>query len=146
MYLLDTNVVSELRKGDRGNRNVTAWYEARDKRELYLSVITLAELRRGIALIRLRDPQQSDALDRWCCALQRGFSRAGHLLTLRPAEAAAWGELMAIRPLPILDAFLAATAQTHNLTLVTRNEADFAGLAVTVENPFGDDKGRQKPS
>ena len=139
-YLLDTNVVSELRKGERANRNVTAWYQARDKRELYLSVITLAELRRGIALVRLRDPRQADALDRWCRALQRGFSRAGHLLTLRPAEAAAWGELMAIRPLPILDAFLAATAKTHTLTLVTRNEADFAGLPVTVENPFTENR------
>ena len=137
-YLLDTNVVSELRKGERANRNVAAWYQARDKRELYLSVVTLAELRRGIALIRLRDPKQAETLDRWCRALQRGFARAGHLLTLRAAEAAAWGELMAIRPLPILDAFLAATAKTHTLTLVTRNEADFAGLPVTVENPFGE--------
>ncbi len=136
-YLLDTNVVSELRKGDRANSSLVAWYQARDKRELYLSVITLAELRRGIALIRLRDTRQADVLDHWCRALQRGFSRVGHLLTLRPAEAAAWGELQAIRPLPILDAFLAATAQTHKLTLVTRNEADFVGLPVTVENPFG---------
>ena len=141
-YLLDTNAVSELRKGERANRNVTAWYQARDKRELYLSVVTLAELRRGIALIRNRDPFQADALDRWCHALQRGFSRAGHLLNLRAAEAAAWGELMAIRPLPILDAFLAATAKSHTLTLVTRNEADFAGLPITVENPFSE---RSKP-
>ena len=136
-YLLDTNVVSELRKGDRANTGLVAWYQARDKRELYLSVITLAELRRGIALIRLRDARQADVLDRWCRALQRGFSRVGHLLTLRPAEAAAWGELQAIRPLPILDAFLAATAQTHKLTLVTRNETDFVGLPITMENPFG---------
>lgn len=141
-YLLDTNIVSELRKGDRANPNVLAWYQARDKRELYLSVVTLAELRRGIALLRKRDPVQADALDRWCHALQRGFSRAGHLLNLRAAEAAAWGELMAIRPLPILDAFLAATAKTHNLALVTRNEADFAGLPVTVENPFGEESSR----
>ena len=131
-----------MRKSDRTNPGVAAWYQERDKRELYLSVITLAELRRGIALIAKRDPPQADSLARWCRTLQRGFSRAGHLLTLRPAEALAWGELMAIRPLPILDAFLAATAQTHKLTLVTRNEADFAGLQVTVENPFvGGDAG-----
>ncbi len=141
-YLLDTNVVSELRKGDRANSGLVEWYQARDKRELYLSVITLAELRRGIALIRLRDGAQADALDRWCRALQRGFSRVGHLLTLRPAEAAAWGELQAIRPLPILDAFLAATAQTHQLTLATRNEADFAGLPLAVVNPFTENPGR----
>ena len=135
-YLLDTNVVSELRKGDRANSGLAAWYRERDKRELYLSVITLAELRRGIAMIAKRDPPQADSLARWCRTLQRGFSRAGHLLSLRPAEALAWGELMAIRPLPILDAFLAATAKSHNLILVTRNEAAFAGLPVTVENPF----------
>jgi predicted nucleic acid-binding protein len=58
------------------------------------------------------------------------------LLSIRAAEAAAWGELQAIRPLPILDGFLAATAQTHKLTLVTRNETDFTGLPVTIENPF----------
>ena len=139
-YLLDTNVVSELRKGDRANSGLAAWYRERDKRELYLSVITLAELRRGIALIAKRDPPQADSLDRWCRTLQRGFSRAGHLLSLRPAEALAWGELMAIRPLPILDGFLAAPAKTHNLTFVTRNEADFAGLPVPVVNPFGDSR------
>ena len=137
-YLLDTNVVSELRKGERANPGLADWFQARDRRELYLSVITLAELRRGIALIRLRDPRQATSLDRWCQVLQRGFSRVGHLLAVRPAEAVAWGELHAIRPLPILDAFLAATAQTHMLTLATRNESDYCELPVAVENPFGD--------
>lgn len=136
-FLLDTNVVSELRKGERANRGVVEWYGRRDKRELFLSVVTLAELRRGIALVRRRDPLQATALDRWCESLQREFRRVGHLLSLRPAEAVAWGDLMALRPLPILDAFLAATAQTHQLTLVTRNEDDFAGLPVVLENPFG---------
>jgi len=82
-YLLDTNVVSELRKGDRTNPGLAARYQERDKRELYLSVITLAELRRGIALIGHRDPRQAESLDQWCRTPQRGFSRAGHLLTLR---------------------------------------------------------------
>jgi predicted nucleic acid-binding protein len=135
-FLLDTNVVSELRKGDRGNPGVSEWYRKRDKRELFLSVITLAELRRGVALIRRRDPLQAANLDRWCETLQSEFRRVGHLLSLRPAEAATWGDLMALRPLPILDAFLAATAKTHQLTLVTRNEDDFAGLPVALENPF----------
>jgi predicted nucleic acid-binding protein len=135
-YLLDTNVVSELRKGDRGNRGLAEWYRQRDKKELFLSVITLAEVRRGIALIRRRDPFQAAVLERWCETLQREFVRVGHLLSLDPAEATVWGELMSLRPLPILDAFLAATARTHQLTLVTRNEADFAGLPVDLENPF----------
>jgi predicted nucleic acid-binding protein len=135
-YLLDTNVVSELRKGDRGNQGLAEWYRQRDKRELFLSVITLAEIRRGIALIRRRDPFQGAVLERWCDSLQREFGRVGHLLSLDPAEASVWGDLMALRPLPILDAFLAATARTHELTLVTRNEADFAGLPLDLENPF----------
>jgi toxin FitB len=135
-YLLDTNVVSELRKGDRANQGLAEWYRRRDKRELFLSVITLAEIRRGIALLRRRDPFQAAILERWSETLQREFGRAGHLLSLDPPEAAVWGELMSLRPLPILDAFLAATARTHKLTLVTRNEADFAGLPVDLENPF----------
>lgn len=135
-YLLDTNVVSELRKGDRGDRRLAEWYDRRDKRELFLSVITLAEIRRGIALLRRRDPLQAAVLNRWCEILQREFGRAGHLLSVDPAEAADWGELQALRSLPILDAFLAATARTHNLILVTRDVEDFAGLPVDLENPF----------
>jgi predicted nucleic acid-binding protein len=135
-YLLDTNVVSELRKGERGNPRLAEWYRLRDKRELFLSVITLAEIRRGIALIRRRDPLQAAILERWCETLQGEFGRAGHLLSVDPEQAAAWGELMSLRSLPILDAFLAATARTHGLTLVTRNQADFAGLPVDLENPF----------
>ena len=135
-YLLDTNVVSELRKGDRGNRKLAEWYRQRNKRELFLSVITLAEIRRGIALIQRRDPFQAAVLERWCETLQTEFGRVGHLLPVEPAEASVWGGLMALRTLPILDAFLAATARTHQLTLVTRNAEDFAGLPIDLENPF----------
>jgi toxin FitB len=135
-YLLDTNVVSELRKGDRVNAGLFDWYRRRDKKEIFLSIITVAEIRRGIALLRRRDPIQAAILDRWSEKLQSEFDRVGHLLSLRSVEAQAWGELMALRPLPILDAFLAATARTHGLTLVTRNESDFTGLPVELENPF----------
>ena len=135
-FLLDTNVVSELRKGARADAGLAAWFGARHRRELFLSAVTLAELRRGVALILRRDPAQSDLLRRWCDRVQRAYGSTGRLLPLRAAEAAAWGELMALRPLPIMDGFLAATAQVHDLTLVTRNVADFAGLPILVENPF----------
>ena len=135
-YLLDTNVVSELRKGTRADARVAAWFEQRNRRELFLSAITLAELRRGIALIARRDQTQGEHLRVWCDRLQRDFGRTGRLLPIRAAEAAAWGELMALRPLPVLDGFLAATAQVHSLTFATRNEADFAGLPLPIENPF----------
>ena len=137
-YLLDTNVVSELRKGPRADARVMAWFQCRNRRELFLSAITLAELRRGIALIARRDSAQGDNLRVWCDRLQRDFGRTGRLLPIRAAEAAAWGELMALRPLPVLDDFLADTAQYHSLTLATRNEVHFAGLPLQVENPFAE--------
>ncbi len=135
-YLLDTNVVSELRKGPRADAGLAAWFAGRNRRELFLSTVTLAELRRGIALISRRDPAQAENLGRWCDHVQRDYGRTGRLLPIRAAEAAAWGELMAIRPLPIMDGFLAATAQVHDLTLVTRNQTDFSGLPIGIENPF----------
>ena len=135
-FLLDTNVVSELRKGARANAGLAAWFAARHRRELFLSAVTLAELRRGIALIVRRDADQAEHLRRWCDRVQRDFGRTGHLLAIRAAEAAEWGELMAVRPLPLMDGFLAATAKVHDLVLVTRNAVDFEGVPIQVENPF----------
>ena len=135
-FLLDTNIVSELRKGARANAGLAAWFNARNRRELFVSAVTLAELRRGVALIDRRDPAQAEHLRLWCDRVQRDFGRTGRLLSIRAAEAAAWGELMALRPLPVLDGFLAATAKVHDLTLVTRNERDFTSLPIRVENPF----------
>ena len=135
-FLLDTNVVSELRKGARADAGLLTWFEARHRRELFLSAVTLAEIRRGIALISHRDPAQSELLRRWCDRVQRDYGSTGRLLSVRAAEATAWGKLMALRTLPIMDGFLAATAQVHDLTLVTRNVADFTGLPIRVQNPF----------
>lgn len=137
-YLLDTNVVSELRKGPRADLGLAGWIAQRNRRELFLSAVTLAELRRGIALLENRDPEQAETLRRWCDRVQRDFGRTGRLLPIRAAEAAAWGDLMAIRPLPIMDGFLAATAKVHDLTLTTRNEVDFVGLPIRIENPFSE--------
>lgn len=100
-YLLDTNVVSELRNGSRADAGLAAWFAGRNRRELFLSTVTLVELRRGIALISRRDPAQAENLCRWCDRVQRDYGRTGRLLPIRAAEAAAWGELMAVRPLPI---------------------------------------------
>lgn len=135
-FLLDTNVVSELRKGSRTDAGLAAWFELRNRRELFLSAVTLAEIRRGAALIARRDPAQAEALRRWCERVQRDYGRTERLLSIRAKEAEAWGNLMALRPLPIMDGFLAATAQVHDLTLVTRNVDDFAGLPIRIENPF----------
>lgn len=123
-------------KGPSADAGLVAWFEARHRRELFLSAVTLAELCRGIALISHRDPAQSDKLRRLCGRVQRAYGSTGRLLPLRAAEAAAWGELMALRPLPIMDGFLAATAQVYDLTLATRNVADLERLSIRVENPF----------
>lgn len=137
-FLLCTNVVSELRKGARTNPGVAEWYAQRDSSELFLSVITVAELRRGIALLRGKDLQQALHLATWETRLRQEFGQAQHLLLIGDEEAVTWGELMAIRTLPVLDGLLAATAKVQNLTLVTRNERDFAGLPITILNPFRD--------
>ncbi len=135
-FLLDTNVVSELRKEERADAALVEWFAARQRRELFLSAITIAEIRRGIALLVRHDPAQAEVLSRWLDRLQRDFGRTGRLLSIRAAEARVWGDLQATRPLPVLDCFLAATAKVHELTLVTRNESDFGGLPVQTLNPF----------
>ena len=135
-FLLDTNVVSELRKGARADKNVSCWIAERKETELFISVITLAELRRGIALLKPRDSDQADVLAKWCDQVEHDFGRTGHLLPIREAEANSWGDLMSVRNLPVLDAFLAATAISLDLTLVTRNVSDFHDLPLAVENPF----------
>lgn len=137
-YLIDTNVVSELRKGKRRNQAVERWFARRSAHELFLSIVTQAEIRRGILLVAKRDAAHARALAEWWTRVEDGYRKVGHLLSLRSSEAEAWAELSASRPLPVLDAFLAATAKTHDLVLVTRNTADFEGLPVEVENPFVD--------
>jgi hypothetical protein len=137
-YLLDTNVVSELRKGTRADAHVISWFQQRHRRELFLSAITLAELGRGIALIARRDPVQGNNLRVWCDSTAARLWAHWAAVANSCRRSGCLGEIMAQRPLPVLDGFLAATAQCHSLTLATRNEADFAGLSMPVENPFAE--------
>jgi hypothetical protein len=134
-YLIDTNVLSEVRKGARqANPQVWSWWLDRTEDALFLSVITLGEIRKGIERLRARDGAQALALDRWLERTKRAFK--DQMIEITEEIADEWGKLQAIRPLPELDALLAASALHHSLTLVTRNEPDFAGLGVTVINPF----------
>ena len=134
MYLLDTNVVSELRKRDRCDENVAAWYTCVSDDELFLSVLVLGEIRRGVERIRHRDPQQCAALEQWLQGVTRDY---GHrILPIEERVADTWGELYYIRNVPVVDGLLAATAKAHNLTLVTRNTQDVQGLGVDLLNPF----------
>ena len=134
MYLLDTNVVSELRKRDRCDENVAAWYTGVSDDELFLSVLVLGEIRRGVERIRDRDPQQCAALEQWLQDVTRRY--AHRILPIEERVADTWGELYYIRNVPVIDGLLAATAKVHNLTLVTRNIQDVQGLGVVLFNPF----------
>ena len=133
-FLLDTNVISEVRKGPRCDPNVSKWYAGLEESQLYLSVLTIAEIRRGVELIQRRDPNQAKVLDDWLGEVMKWF--ATRILTVDAQVADAWGKLSAIRPVPVVDGVLAATAMVHDLTLVTRNVSDVSGLGVQVLNPF----------
>ena len=132
-YLLDTNIVSETRRR-QPDVGVAAFLARADPSTLYLSVLTLGELRKGIALKRRTDAKSADALAAWVDGLEYGF--ADRILGVDAAVAKLWGELSAERPRPVVDTLLAATAIAHGLTLVTRNTADVAGVNVKVLNPF----------
>ncbi len=133
-YLIDTNVVSELRKGHRANAGVRAWFEAHAQESLWLSVLVVAEIRRGVALIRRRDPASAERLDTWLVALEASY--ADRILPISLDVARQWSTLGIPDPLPAIDGLIAATALTHELEVVTRNAADIERSGARVSNPF----------
>ena len=143
-YLVDINVVSELRKGLRGNENVRAWFARVADEELYLSVLVVGEIRRGVEAIRRRDPRHAAALEHWLRGLV--VEHAERLLPLDLGVAEEWGRLSAVRSASVIDTLLAATARVHGLTLATRNVRDVAWTGVDCVNPFDEPRptrGRQ---
>lgn len=133
-FLLDTNVVSELRKGTQCAPQVNAWAKTVAPNADFLSVLVVGELRRGAAMKRRSDPATADALEKWIARLGRLYSDRILPVTLEVAEA--WGALSAVRPIPPEDGLLAATALVHDLTLVTRNVKNVEGLGVSLLNPW----------
>jgi predicted nucleic acid-binding protein len=133
-YLLDTNVLSELRKGARCDAAVAAWAERERQESHYLSTLSLGEIRKGIELLRRKAPRDAAALEVWLARLIDQYE--GAILGITPEIAETWGRLCARRPLPVIDSLLAATALEFGLTVATRNIADFKGTGVKTVNPF----------
>lgn len=137
MYLLDTNVISEQRKGERANPGVQAFFQQviTNGDKLFLSVITLGELRRGLELIRHRnDHTQANQLERWLENIQTDYH--GTIIGVDADIAQLWGRLRVPHYEHELDKLIAATALIYDLTVVTRNVDDFAGTGTKLLNPF----------
>ena len=133
-YLLDTNVLSETRKR-RPDEAVLAFLEAAESSLLFISVLALGELRRGVVLKMAGDSEGAKAIGSWVDWLEHSF--ADRIVGIDAATARLWGELSAQRSRPVIDTLLAATAVVHNLTLVTRNEKDVMDVtSLMLLNPW----------
>ena len=132
-YLLDTNVLSETRRKQADER-VIRFLSSAEQSGLFLSVLTLGELRKGVALKGRSDPSAARALGSWVDGLEYSF--ADRILGVDAAITRLWGELSAQRPRPVVDTLLAATAVVHGLTLVTRNTADVLDTGVSLHDPW----------
>lgn len=135
MYLLDTNVISELRKGKNAERSVTIWAQSLSAARLYLSVVSVLELEIGILLVERRDRKQGAILRSWMDShVLPSFS--GRILPIDTAVAQRCASLHVPNPRSDRDALIAATALVHSMTVVTRNVNDFQACGVTVVNPW----------
>jgi toxin FitB len=137
VYLIDTNVVSEARKKAKANPGVTDFFNrvVEAGEPVYLSAVSVGELRRGVELIRHRgDADQAKLLEAWLTIVLEQYS--GNILTLDADAAQVWGRLRVPSPEHELDKQIAAIALVNDLTVVTRNTADFAGTGVKLTNPF----------
>lgn len=137
MFLIDTNVISEARKGRKANPGVQSFFRQADEqgRGLYLSAITVGELRRGVDLIRHRgDQDQAQRLENWLMRLVQNYR--DRVLDIDLEIAMLWGRLRVPHPEHEIDKLIAATAWLHGLTLVTRNTKDFQQTGVSLLNPF----------
>ena len=131
-YLLDTNVISELRKS-KPHGAVVAWLESLDAEQIFISSVTMGELQAGVELTRRQDAAKANEIESWLAVVERSFS----FLDMDTTCFREWSRLMARRPEALRDdAMIAATARIHGLKVATRNERDFVHLAVEILNPF----------
>jgi hypothetical protein len=132
-YLLDTNVLSETRKKE-AEQGVISFLSGVEPSALYLSVLSLGELRKGVALKKKSDPDAAKKIAAWVDGVELSF--ADRVLGINAATARVWGELSAQRSRPVIDTLLAATAMVHELTFVTRNTGDVQDIKLKLLNPW----------
>ena len=137
MYLVDTDVISEARKGEQGNAGVQAFFSraSQEGADLYLSAVTIGELRQGVERIRYRgDKSQAQRLEQWLLRVTSAY--ADRILPLDEETAHVWGRLRVPNPENPLDKQIAATALIHDLVVISRNVAHYGPTGVRVMNPF----------
>lgn len=134
-YLLDTNVISDLRK-PKPPTALLAWFEDQSPDDLFVSVLTLGEIREGVERLRSKEPARARALSQWLVDLSNVY--ADRVVPVDEGVADEWGRLRAAagRSVPVIDALLAATARVHGLVIVSRNDKDFAGLGAQVMRSY----------
>ena len=135
-FLIDTNVLSEMRKGARANQGVRDWFSRVAGDQLHVSVLTLGEIRQGIEQIRRRDPLAAQSLQKWLHRLETDTDQ--RILPVTYMITDLWGRLNVPDKLPTIDGLLAATALVHDLTFVTRNVRDVERSGVKLLNPFSE--------
>lgn len=132
-YLLDTNVLSETRRL-RGDEGVKRWVSSTPAGDLYLSVLVVGEVRRGIERLKRRDPDQAGVYEAWLGTVLRDY--ADRIVPVDIEAADEWGRMSVPDPVPIVDGLMAATAKVRGMTFVTRNTADVERTGVAVLDPF----------
>ena len=132
-YLLDTNVLSEVRR-PRGDANVKRWISSMPAGDLYISVLTLGEVRRGIGLLGRRGRAQAEIYEAWLTTVLRDYE--DRILPIDAEAAEEWGRMNVPDPIPIVDGLMAATARVRNMTFVTRNTSGVARTGVRLLDPF----------
>lgn len=133
-FLLDTNIVSEVRKGRRANAGVIHWLSSAVDENLYMSVLVVGEIRQGIEGLRRRDLIQAEHLERWLTELRRQY--ANRILYIDEEISEEWGRINVPDPISSRDGLMAATAKVRNMTFVTRNTTDVERSGARLLNPF----------
>jgi len=131
-YLLDTSILSEIRKS-RGDEGVKRWVSATASDSLYLSVLVVAEIRRGVERLKGRDPEQAAVYEAWLDTVLCDY--AGRILSVDIEAADEWGRMSVPDPIPVVDGLMAATAKVRGMTFVTRNTADVERTGVALLDP-----------